>query len=121
MMNAMEEAGRQAMAAHGEKTHCYTHLSHVYPQGSSVYSTFVYRIGADHDSALARWQSLKQAVGNAIAANGGTITHQHGVGKDHAPWFRQEKGPANLAAIESVIRTWDANGVMAPGNLLGDI
>lgn len=121
MMNAMEEAGRQAMAAHGEKTHCYTHLSHVYPQGSSVYSTFVYRIGPDHDSALARWQSLKQAVGNAIAANGGTITHQHGVGKDHAPWFRQEKGPANLAAIESVIRTWDANGVMAPGNLLGDI
>ena len=46
------------LARHGEKTHCYTHLSHVYAQGSSVYSTFVYRIGPDYDSALARWQSL---------------------------------------------------------------
>lgn len=120
MMNAMEEAGRQAMAAHGEKTHCYTHLSHVYPQGSSVYSTFVYRIGSDYDSALARWQALKTSIGDAIAAHGGTITHQHGVGKDHAPWFLREKGPASVAAIGAVMHEWDEQGVMAPGNLLGD-
>ena len=63
MVHALETAGRAALARHGERTHCYTHLSHVYAQGSSVYSTFVYRIGADYDGALARWQSLKAAVG----------------------------------------------------------
>ena len=120
MVQAMEGAGRAALAGHGERTHCYTHLSHVYAQGSSVYSTFVYRIGADYDAALARWQSLKAAVGDAIVAHGGTITHQHGVGKDHARWLAAEKGATGMSAIAAMVREFDPHGVMARGNLLGD-
>ena len=120
MVQALEAAGRSALAQHGERTHCYTHLSHVYAQGSSVYSTFVYRIGADYDSALARWQSLKTAVGDAIVAQGGTITHQHGVGKDHARWLAAEKGATGMSAIAAMVREFDPHGVMARGNLLGD-
>ena len=120
MVNALETAGRAALARHGERTHCYTHLSHVYAQGSSVYSTFVYRIGPDYDSALARWQSLKTAVGDAIVAQGGTITHQHGVGKDHARWLAAEKGATGMSAIAAMVREFDPHGVMARGNLLGD-
>ena len=120
MVHALETAGRTALAQHGERTHCYTHLSHVYAQGSSVYSTFVYRIGPDYDSALARWQSLKTAVGDAIVAQGGTITHQHGVGKDHARWLAAEKGATGMAAIAAMVREFDPHGVMARGNLLGD-
>ncbi|MEO5686791.1 MAG: FAD-binding oxidoreductase [Burkholderiaceae bacterium] len=121
MVRALEGAGRAALAQHGERTHCYTHLSHVYAQGSSVYSTFVYRIGADYDSALARWQALKTAVGDAIVAQGGTITHQHGVGKDHARWLAAEKGATGMSAIAAMVREFDPHGVMARGNLLGDV
>ena len=121
MVNALETAGRQALGQHGERTHCYTHLSHVYAQGSSVYSTFVYRIGPDYDTALARWQSLKTAVGDAIVAQGGTITHQHGVGKDHARWLAAEKGATGMSAIAAMVREFDPHGVMARGNLLGDV
>ena len=121
MMAAMEAAGREALGAHGERTHCYTHLSHVYAQGSSVYTTFVYRIGPDYDAAFARWSSLKQSVGDAIVAHGGTITHQHGVGKDHAPWLPAEKGPLGMAAIRAMSRPFDPTGVMAAGNLTGDV
>ena len=121
MVEALEAAGRQALARHGERTHCYTHLSHVYAQGSSVYSTFVYRIGGDYESALARWQSLKTAVGDAIVAQGGTITHQHGVGKDHARWLPAEKGESGMSAIAAMVREFDPHGVMARGNLLGDL
>ena len=120
MVNALETAGRAALAQHGERTHCYTHLSHVYAQGSSVYSTFVYRIGPDYDAALARWQSLKTAVGDAIVTHGGTITHQHGVGKDHARWLAAEKGATGMSAIAAMVREFDPNGVMSRGNLLGD-
>jgi len=120
MVEAIETAGRQALAAHGERTHAYTHLSHVYPQGSSVYATFVYRIGADFGSALSRWQTLKQAVSQAIVAQGGTISHQHGVGRDHARWLAAEKGPAGMAAIRAMLQHFDPHGVMAPGNLLDD-
>ena len=120
MVDALESAGRAALAQHGERTHCYTHLSHVYAQGSSVYSTFVYRIGANYASALARWQSLKTAVGDAIVSRGGTITHQHGVGKDHARWLAAEKGATGMSAIAAMVREFDPHRVMARGNLLGD-
>jgi len=120
MVRALENAGRAALAAHGERTHCYTHLSHVYAQGSSVYSTFIYRIGPDYDTALARWQALKAAVGDAIVAQGGTITHQHGIGKDHVRWLPAEKGATGMAAIAAMVRQFDPDGVMARGNLLGD-
>ena len=121
MVAAMERAGRDALARHDERTHCYTHLSHVYAQGSSVYSTFVYRIGPDYQTALARWQSLKAAVGDAIVAHGGTITHQHGIGKDHVRWLPAEKGATGMAAIAAMVRQFDPHGVMARGNLLGDL
>jgi alkyldihydroxyacetonephosphate synthase len=121
MQRALEDAGRAALARHGERTHCYTHLSHVYAQGSSVYTTFVYRVGDDYDEAFARWRSLKAAVGDAIVAHGGTITHQHGVGKDHARWLPAEKGATGMDAIAAAIRHFDPEGVMARGNLLGDI
>lgn len=119
-MQAMEEAGRAALQAQGERCHAYTHLSHVYPQGSSVYSTFVFRIGADFETAWARWRGLKAAVSEAIVRAGGTISHQHGVGKDHAPWLAAEKGARGLAAIREVIAHFDPEGVMASGNLFAD-
>lgn len=120
LMAAMEAAGRDALAAFGERVHGYSHLSHVYPQGSSIYSTFVFRAGADFAASHARWQALKQAVSAAIAAHGGTISHQHGVGKDHAPWLPAEKGAAGMAALAAARRQFDPAGVMAPGNLFGD-
>jgi alkyldihydroxyacetonephosphate synthase len=59
-------------------------------------------------------------VSQAIVAQGGTISHQHGVGRDHARWLVAEKGPAGLDAIRAMARHFDPQGVMAPGNLLDD-
>lgn len=120
LMAAMEAAGRDALAAFGERVHGYSHLSHIYGQGSSIYSTFVFRAGVDFAASHARWQALKQAVSAAIVAHGGTISHQHGVGKDHAPYLPAEKGAAGMAALAAACRQFDPAGVMAPGNLLGD-
>lgn len=117
MMQAMEHAGRSALAGQGERCHAYTHLSHVYPQGSSVYSTFVFRIGPDFDGAWARWQALKAAVSEAIVREGGTISHQHGVGKDHAPYLGAEKGETGLRLIDGLIREADPGGLLDSGNL----
>jgi alkyldihydroxyacetonephosphate synthase len=117
-MQAMEAAGRDALAAFGERCHAYTHLSHVYPQGSSVYSTFVFRVGRDFSESWARWAALKQAVSEAIVRSGGTITHQHGVGKDHARFLPAEKGERGIAALQALVSHFDPHGVMASGNLL---
>lgn len=117
-MRAIEDAAHAALAADGERVHVYTHLSHLYPQGASVYTTFVYRLAGDFDADLARWRRLKTAASGAIVASGGTISHQHGVGTDHAPWLAQEKGELGMDLLRSVFRQADPDGRMNPGKLL---
>jgi len=120
IVHAIENAAYNALLDENERVFAYTHLSHVYSSGSSVYSTFVFRLAPDHATNLRRWQKLKTAVSNAIAHKGGTITHQHGVGKDHKTWFAKEKTAAGLAWINAVRREADPRGRFSGGNLLDD-
>jgi len=69
---------------------------------------------------LQRWEKLKSAGANQIVASGGTISHQHGVGRDHRDYLAAEKGALGLAAIHSVCQLFDPNGQMNPGKLLPD-
>ena len=114
MMRAMQDAGSRAL---GGNAHAYTHLSHVYPQGSSVYSTFIFPLAPTYGENLARWQSLKRAVSEAIVANGGTISHQHGVGIDHKPYLQAEKGALGIEAMRALFSRFDPGGMMNPGKL----
>jgi alkyldihydroxyacetonephosphate synthase len=118
MMHAVQAAGRTALEAHGERCHAYTHLSHVYPQGSSVYTTFAFRVGSDFDATHARWRAWKDAVSAAVVAQRGTISHQHGVGKDHARWLAAEKGMLGLRGIAALVDAFDPHRTMASGNLV---
>ncbi len=114
MMRAMESAGRAAL---GDRAHVYTHLSHVYPQGSSVYSTFIFPIAPSFEENMARWRALKSAVSETIVANGGTISHQHGVGVDHRPYLAAEKGELGLEAMRALFARFDPDGLLNPGKL----
>ena len=95
-----------------------THLSHAYPSGSSLYLTFVFRLTGDPDESLDRWAAIKRAASDTIVAEGGTISHHHGVGTDHAPYLEAEKGALGMAALASAVRTFDPEGLMNPGVLL---
>ena len=90
----------------------------MYAQGASVYTTFVYRLAGSFDADLERWHKLKAAACAAIVANGGTISHQHGVGADHAPYLKAEKGEAGIAAMRALCRHFDPHGMMNPGKLI---
>jgi len=104
----------------GERVHVFTHLSHLYPSGSSLYVTFIFRLGPDPDQTLDRWWTIKRAASSVIEAEGATISHHHGIGTDNAPWLAAEKGPLGMAALESIVRTFDPDGIMNPGVLLAD-
>jgi alkyldihydroxyacetonephosphate synthase len=117
MQGAIESAGRAALAVEGERVHAFTHLSHVYRQGCSVYTTFVYRLAADPDANLERWRRLKSAASQAIVAGGGTISHQHGVGTDHAPYLAAEKGELGMDLLRAMANELDPTGMMNPGKL----
>ena len=120
MVNAIEYALEDGLTSMGEKVYAFTHLSHSYPQGSSVYTTYLFKVGKSYEETLQRWQKLKAAASKAIVGIGGTISHQHGVGKDHVPYLESEKGPIGIGAIRTLCGYFDPNHLLSPGNLYVD-
>lgn len=123
MVAAMEGALRKA--ASDLPLHLFTHLSHLYPQGSSIYTTYLFPVASDYPQTLAIWQRLKTETSQAIVAAGGTISHQHGVGSDHAPYMQQEKGQLGIGAIRDLCHFFDPQlqmnvGKLLPGQSRGD-
>jgi alkyldihydroxyacetonephosphate synthase len=106
----------RALAGQGTAGLVMCHLSHAYPDGASLYYTFIapQRSGAELD----QWRAVKQAASEAIVEAGGTITHHHAVGRDHAPYMRAEVGELGLATLGALKAELDPAGVMNPGKLL---
>lgn len=117
-VDAIESALNNTLTSSGEKIHVFTHLSHIYGQGSSIYTTYVFRCAQTYAETLERWKQLKHAASTAIVKSHGTISHQHGVGVDHAAYLHAEKGRLGMAAIRSLCAQFDPNGIMNPGKLI---
>jgi len=92
------------------------HVSHLYPTGASLYFTVFGR--RDDGDPAAQWRGLKSAATDAIADAGGTITHHHAIGRDHAPWMPDEDGPLGVELLRAVKERCDPAGIMNPGKLL---
>ncbi|HUS17862.1 MAG TPA: FAD-binding oxidoreductase [Chloroflexia bacterium] len=118
LLAAVERALQTGLADVGERVHATAHLSHLYPTGSSIYTTYLYRRAGDPHETLRRWQVLKAAASRAIVAAGGTISHHHGVGADHRPYLEAEKGALGLATLRAMGQTLDPAGLMNPGKLI---
>ena len=106
-----------AMESHVGKVLAFAHLSHIYRDGAGIYTTYLFLRPADPDELLARWQAMKAAASQTIHRLGGTITHQPGVGTDHAPYLPEEKGPLGMQAIRAACKAFDPDGMMNPGKL----
>jgi alkyldihydroxyacetonephosphate synthase len=92
------------------------HVSHIYETGASLYFTLIARQRELHE--IAQWQAVKRAAGDAIMSAGGTITHHHAVGRDHAAWMEQEIGSQGVGALRALKGELDPAGIMNPGKLL---
>ncbi len=106
----------QALRDRGTPGLVLCHVSHLYETGASLYFTFL--ASQQEDREIEQWQAVKGAASEAILAGGGTITHHHAVGRDHAPWMRQEVGEQGLEALRALKAQLDPNGIMNPGKLL---
>ena len=113
---AVGAALRAALAARGTPAAVGCHVSHVYPDGASLYFTFLAR--QEHGAELEQWHAAKAAASDAIAAAGGTITHHHAVGRDHAPWLGEEIGALGLDVLRALKARLDPTGIMNPGKLV---
>lgn len=113
---AVRDALRGALEARGTPPTVMCHVSHLYRSGASLYFTFIARQEAE--APLDQWRAAKEAASQAIVDNGGTITHHHAVGRDHAPWMRAEVGELGIELLRAAKEKLDPTGIMNPGKLL---
>lgn len=118
---AVRNALVTGLAPQGERVAVLCHVSHPYPDGASLYFTFFFRCPRDADEAIARWARLKHAATTAIVEHGATLTHHHGVGSWHAPWYQREVGPDGARLVAAAVRELDPDGIMNPHVLLDPI
>ncbi|MGO8906274.1 MAG: FAD-binding oxidoreductase [Solirubrobacteraceae bacterium] len=106
----------EALQACGTPGLVMCHVSHLYETGASLYFTFLAARRAEDE--IGQWRAVKEAASRAICTGGGTITHHHAVGRDHAPWMRAEVGSTGLAALRALKSELDPAGIMNPGKLM---
>jgi alkyldihydroxyacetonephosphate synthase len=109
------DALRKTLAVRGTPPLVLCHVSHVYSSGASLYFTIVAAAAAD---PLAQWREAKQAATEAILASGATISHHHGVGRDHRPAYARELGPLGVELLRALKATLDPDGILNPGVLV---
>ncbi len=113
---ALGEALRTALSERGTPPLVMCHVSHLYRSGASLYFTFLAR--QEPETALDQWRAAKTAACDAIVTNGGTITHHHAIGRDHARWLPAEVGELGIEVLRAAKQRLDPAGIMNPGKLL---
>lgn len=118
---AIQDSIIRAAAGQDERVLVFAHLSHHYPDGASIYITFLFRRFPDPEKTLHLWQAMKASASQQIVHLGGTISHQHGVGLDHSAYLTAEKSPAGIRLLQSLMGTADPQGMLNPGKLLPEM
>ncbi len=93
-------------------------FTHLYPDGPAPYYTVIAKGKAGQQ--LVQWDNIKAAASQAIIDHGGTITHHHAVGKDHLPYYEQQRSKPYGDILASIKRTLDPSGILNPGVLIGE-
>ncbi len=91
-------------------------IAFAYPDGPAPYYTVLApgRRGEEAD----QWDAIKAAVSDVVLAAGGTITHHHAVGRDHRPWYDQQRPAPFAAALRAAKAAIDPASILNPGVLI---
>jgi alkyldihydroxyacetonephosphate synthase len=106
---------RAALAEHADLV--LAHVSHVYPEGASIYFTFGAVNDGDEERALERYDAAWEAGQRAALAAGATGSHHHGVGLLRAPYLPDELGTVGFDVLRRVKAALDPQGLLNPGKL----
>jgi alkyldihydroxyacetonephosphate synthase len=92
-----------------------SHLSHSYHSGACLYFTFGFVFG---NKPLEEYDTVKRAIQQAFIDNGGSISHHHGVGLEHAPWLEQDISTSGVAVMRGLFDSADPKGTFNPGKVI---
>ncbi len=106
-------AMKTAMEAH--EAFVMSHFSHMYQNGGSIYMIFF----TSQPDAETAWATYKKIWDDGVAAclrEGGTMSHQHGVGLSRSTYTEDELG-SGFQVLKRIKDVLDPNGIMNPGKL----
>jgi alkyldihydroxyacetonephosphate synthase len=93
------------------------HLSHSYHAGACLYFTFALNPPADHD-ALADYGVVKRAIQQAFVDSGGTLSHHHAVGTEHAQWLEEDISAPGVVMLRALFDATDPGANLNPGKIV---
>jgi alkyldihydroxyacetonephosphate synthase len=93
-----------------------SHLSHSYHSGACLYFTFAFVHGGE--TAIAQYDVVKKAIQQAFVDHGGTISHHHGVGREHAPWLEQDISTEGVALMSGLFASADPKKNFNPDKVI---
>jgi alkyldihydroxyacetonephosphate synthase len=114
--DAVYAAANEAYEKIGTPGWIMSHLSHSYHSGACLYFTFAFVHGGD--TAIAQYDVVKQAIQQAFVDHGGTISHHHGVGREHAPWLEQDISTEGVALMSGLFAAADPKKNFNPDKVI---
>jgi alkyldihydroxyacetonephosphate synthase len=112
---ATVKAANEAYDKIGIKGWIMAHLSHSYHSGACLYFTFAFVMG---DDPLGEYDTVKGAIQQAFVDNGGTISHHHGVGVEHAQWLSGNISEEGVTVMRALFEAADPNSNFNPGKIV---
>jgi alkyldihydroxyacetonephosphate synthase len=110
-------AGHDAFERLGVPGYLMCHLSHSYHAGACLYFTFALNPPNDHD-ALADYGVVKRAIQQAFVDSGGTLSHHHAVGTEHAQWLEEDVSQPGVAMLRALFDGTDPGANLNPGKIV---
>jgi alkyldihydroxyacetonephosphate synthase len=110
-------AARAAFAQLGVRGYVMCHLSHSYHAGACLYFTFAITPSGARDE-LEEYGVVKSAIQQAFVDNGGTLSHHHAVGTEHAEWLEQDISPPGVGMLRALFRGTDPGANLNPGKIV---
>jgi len=95
-----------------------SHLSHSYHSGACLYFTFAFVMG---DDPIGEYNVVKSAIQQAFIDNGGSLSHHHGVGLEHAPWLEQDISVQGVAVMRGLFEAVDPGENFNPRKIVADV
>lgn len=98
---------------------CFTsaRVTQVYDSGACIYFYFAINYYGLNDP-VKLYNDIETAARDEILANGGSLSHHHGIGKIRRRWMKETIGEQGIGMINAVKNYIDPTNVFASGNVV---
>jgi alkyldihydroxyacetonephosphate synthase len=110
-------AARARFEELGVRGYIMCHLSHSYHSGACLYFTFAVVPSGKRDG-IDEYGVVKSAIQQAFVDNGGTLSHHHAVGTEHAEWLEQDISAPGVGMLRALFEGTDPGANLNPGKIV---